>query len=254
MGWQGRKIWLVGASEGIGRELAKQLASKGASVAVSARNEERLKTLHASLEGEAHLYESMDVTDMASVAAAFHEIHNRWGHIDMLIYNAGAYTPMKAQELDAEDAWNVTNVNLGGAYRVLEKIIPTFVAQKSGHIALVASVAGYRGLPNAMGYGASKAAMQHLAENVKADLATTPIHVQMINPGFVKTRLTDKNDFDMPAMLAPEDAAKRIVDGLETPKTFDIHFPKRFTLWLKLMQFLPSGLYFWIMKHAVKNK
>jgi short-subunit dehydrogenase len=171
-------------------------------------------------------------------------LRNTWGIPDMVIYNAGAYDPMPATAFDLARVEQMIDVNLMGAVRVLHQIVEDMQATR-GTIALVGSVAGYRGLPKAMGYGLSKAALIHLAENLRQDAGKDGLRVQIINPGFVKTRLTEKNEFAMPCCITAEEAARYMVRGLEKG-IYEIHFPKRFTLLLKLLGLLPARLYFWI--------
>lgn len=247
MNLQGKHMWLVGASEGIGAELARLLAQAGAHVAVSARNAKKITVLVAGLAHGNHLALPMDVTNQQSIDQAWSELTTRWPGIDMMLYNAGTYEPMAAQQFDLDIAARIIDVNFSGCLRVLSHVLPYFIDAKKGHIALVGSVAGYRGLPSAIGYGASKAAMIHLAENLKADLAASSIQVQIINPGFVKTRLTDKNDFAMPCIITSEEAAQHILSGLQSQR-FEIHFPKRFSVFLKLISLLPPAIYFWLLK------
>lgn len=239
----GKKIWLVGASEGIGAVTAMQLAAAGAQLAVSARSAEKLDALVAQLPGAGHVAQALDVTSEESVRAAWNALVLLWGGIDIVIYNAGTYTPMSAKAFNLAATEQMVDVNFRGALRVLDCVIPGFVAKQGGQIVLVASVAAYRGLPRAIGYGASKAALLHLAENLAIDFSDTGIKVQVVCPGFVKTRLTEKNSFDMPFIMEADAAAKRIVDGLASSR-FEIHFPKRFSLILKTLQLLPHKLYF----------
>ena len=159
-----------------------------------------------------------------------------------MIYNAGAYESMNARALDAGRMDAMLDVNYRGAVRMLEHVLPHFLARNAGRLVLVASVAAYRGLPNALGYGASKAALLHLAQNLRADLLDTGITVQVVNPGFVRTRLTAKNTFSMPFLLEPEAAARQLIAGMEGGR-FEIHFPKRFTCVMKVLRLLPQGLY-----------
>ena len=201
--WQGKRYWLVGASEGLGREVAFCLSRAGAEVIVSAISEDRLKELVAALPGKAS-YIAVDVADRAAVEAAAKEA----GDIDGVVYLAGVYGPMKAQEWDNEKADMMGEVNFLGASRVVGSVIKDMVAKEAGHIVLVGSLSGFRGLPGAIGYSASKAGLMSLAESMQADLRTSPIEVQLINPGFIKTRLTDKNDFTMPFIMSAPDAAK----------------------------------------------
>ena len=238
-----QRIWLVGASEGIGAELARILARQGARLALSARSESMLQTLAAELGADRHLVLPLDVTNMNSIRAAWLDLKTAWDGVDTLIYNAGVYEPMGAKALDIAQAERMVEVNFGGALRVLSLILDGFVQRNAGHIVLVGSLAGYRGLPKAIGYGASKAALIHLAENLRVDLADTNIKVQLVSPGFVRTRLTNKNDFAMPFLLEPDDAARRIVAGMATNR-FEIHFPWPLALAFKALRLLPAWLYF----------
>lgn len=238
---QNKRIWLIGASEGIGAALAKQLAAEGATLIISARNAERLEALKSELPGTGHQAIAVDVTVLEQIQQAWQSLAA--APPDITIYNAGTYTPMDAQHLELAAAESMIDVNLRGAFRMVSVVLPTYLQRNAGHLVLVGSVAGYRGLPSAMGYGASKAGIMHLAENLKADLKKTNIRVQLVSPGFVKTRLTDMNDFAMPCIITAERAAQYIVDGLQSSR-FEIHFPKRFSYVLKLLQLLPAWLYF----------
>lgn len=245
--FSGKHIWIIGASEGIGAALALRLAEQGARLTLSARNEEKLKQLLARFPDSGHRAIPIDVTDEKSVARAWAALNESSPPLDMVIYNAGTYEPMDAEHFNLAQVEHMLDVNFRGALRALAYVLPDFIVRNTGRIALVGSVAGYRGLPASIGYGASKAAMIHLAENLKADLAKTNIRVQIINPGFVETRLTAKNDFAMPAMISPEKAAAYIMDGLASSR-FEIHFPKRFSLILKFLSLLPSPLYFQLLR------
>jgi short-subunit dehydrogenase len=243
--WQGRRVWLIGASEGIGAALAKALAAAGAQLLLSARNAERLRGLLAELPGAGHCAVPMDVRAPASVAEAWAAVSE--AAPDIVLYNAGAYEPMGARAFDLAKAEQMMDVNFHGALRVLSHVLPFFLERQAGHLVLVASVAAYSGLPNAIGYGASKAALLHLAENLQADLDGSAIKVQVVNPGFVKTRLTDKNDFPMPCIITPEEAATAMMRGMASGD-FEIHFPKRFTYVLKTLRLLPYRLYFTLLR------
>ena len=236
--WQGKRYWLVGASEGLGREVAFCLSRAGAEVIVSARSEDRLKELVAELPGKAS-YITVDVTDRAAVEAAAKEA----GALDGIVYLAGVYWPMKAQEWDNEKADLMGEVNFLGASRVVGSVIKDMVAKDAGHIVLVGSLSGFRGLPGAIGYCSSKAGMMALAESMQADLCTSPIEVQLINPGFIKTRLTEKNDFNMPFIMSPEDAAKEVFDHMNTDN-FKKSFPMMFSWVFRLSQFMPDWMYY----------
>lgn len=236
--WQGKRYWLVGASEGLGREVAHCLSRAGAEVIVSARSEDRLKELVAELPGKAS-YITVDVSDRAAVEAAAKQA----GVLDGIVYLAGVYWPMKAQEWDNEKADLMGEVNFLGASRVVGSVIKDMVAKNAGHIVLVGSLSGFRGLPGAIGYCSSKAGMMALAESMQADLRTSPIEVQLINPGFIKTRLTEKNDFNMPFIMSPQDAAKEVFEHMNTD-TFKKSFPMMFSWVFRLSQFMPDWMYY----------
>lgn len=236
--WQGKRYWLVGASEGLGREVAFCLSRAGAEVVVSARSEDRLKALVEELPGKAS-YITVDVADRAAVEAAATEA----GDLDGVVYLAGVYWPMKAQEWDNEKADMMGEVNFLGASRVVGSVIKEMVSKDAGHIVLVGSLSGFRGLPGAIGYCSSKAGMMSLAESMQADLRTSPIEVQLINPGFIKTRLTEKNDFNMPFIMSPEDAAKEVFEHMNTD-TFKKSFPMMFSWVFRLSQFMPDWMYY----------
>lgn len=236
--WQGKRYWLVGASEGLGREVAFCLSRAGAEVIVSARSEDRLRELVAELPGKAS-YIAVDVADRSAVEAAAAKA----GDLDGVIYLAGVYWPMKAQEWDNEKADMMGEVNFLGASRVVGSVIKDMVAKNAGHIVLVGSLSGFRGLPGAIGYSSSKAGMMALAESMQADLRRSPIDVQLINPGFIKTRLTDKNDFNMPFIMSPQDAAKEVFEHMNTD-TFKKSFPMVFSWVFRLSQFMPDWMYY----------
>jgi NAD(P)-dependent dehydrogenase (short-subunit alcohol dehydrogenase family) len=239
--WTGRRCWLIGASSGIGAATARRLLERGARVAVSARNRAALDEVIAGRPNG--LAFAADVTQAESLVAARAGIEAAWGGIDLVMLLAGAYTPVRAWELTAEKARSHVEVNLLGVYNALAAVLPGFLERRAGGIAIVSSVAGYRGLPKALVYGPSKAALINLAETLYLDLAPRGVAVYVIDPGFVATPMTAQNDFAMPALLTPEVAAAQIVGGLERGR-FEIHFPKRFTLWLKLLRVLPYRLYF----------
>lgn len=244
--WSGKRVWLVGASSGIGAALAGELARRGARVALSARSVDKLRAL--GIEGAVLL--PCDATDTASLAGARKSLFAAWRGVDLVIYLAGDYVPMRAGDFDLAVAEKVVTVNFNRAMRLAATVLPDL--QAGGGIVFVASVAGYRGLPKALAYGPGKAALIHFAECLHLDLAPQGIGVWVINPGFVATPLTAKNDFAMPALLTPEQAALATVDGLETGK-FEIHYPKRFTRVMKLLALLPYGLYFPLVRRLTGN-
>jgi len=235
--WRGRRVWLVGASAGIGAAMARELAGRGASLALSARSADKL--LELGIDGALIL--PCDATDVASLAAARRALLATWGAVDLVIYLAGDYVPMQVEGFDLTRAEQVVAVNFNGAMRLAATVLPDL--QPGGGIAFVASVAGYRCLPKALCYGPGKAALIHFAECLHLDLEARGIGVWTINPGFVQTRLTARNDFAMPALLTPEAAASAAIDGFRTGH-FEIHFPKRFTRVMKLLSLLPYRWYF----------
>ncbi len=230
--WTGKRVWLVGASSGIGAALARELARRGARLALSARSADKLRALDLA---DALLL-PCDATDGGSLAAARQALLGAWGGVDLVVYLAGDYVPMRAEGFDLAVAEKVIEVNFNGALRLAATVLPSLAP--GGGIAFVASVAGYRGLPNALAYGPGKAALIHFAECLYLDLHPQGIGVWVINPGFVATQLTAKNDFAMPALLTPEQAATATVDGF-AQGDFEIHFPKRFTRVMKLLAHLP---------------
>ena len=239
-GWNARRVWVIGASTGIGRATAQVLLRRGARVAVSARSAQGLQSIDGAL------VLPLDVTDAAAVHDAMQRLMHDWGGLDLLLYCAGTYQPMRATAFNLASALQHDDVNYRGALHALAAVLPVLTAQRAGHIALVSSVAGLGGLPQALAYGPTKAALINLAETLYIDLHDAGIGVHVINPGFVETPLTAQNTFAMPALISPEQAADAIVAGLEAGQ-FDMHFPRRFTLWLKLLRLLPRGLYFRIV-------
>lgn len=235
--WQGRRVWLVGASSGIGAALARELAGRGARLALTARNADKLRALNLA---DALLLPG-DATSASVLAELRAQLLAAWGGIDLVVYLAGDYVPMRAATFDLPVAERVVEVNFNAAMRLAATVLPDLTA--GGGIAFVASVAGYRGLPKALCYGPGKAALIHFAEVLHLDLMLQGIGVWVINPGFVATQLTAKNDFSMPALLTPEQAALATVDGFKSGN-FEIHFPKRFTRLMKLFAHLPYRWYF----------
>ncbi|MGE0355636.1 MAG: SDR family NAD(P)-dependent oxidoreductase [Burkholderiales bacterium] len=247
--WKDKRCWIVGASTGIGAALAERLSGEGARVALSARRAEPLAKMASRIGKARALALPLDITDAPALEAAAGRITDAWGGIDLVVVMAGEYKPMRAWELDLGAARAMVDVNLMGSYNALAATIPRLIAQGSGTIALVSSVAGYRGLPKSLVYGPTKAAMINLAETLYLDLSPKGLGVCVVNPGFVKTPMTAVNEFRMPALIEPEEAAEEIVAGLERGE-FEIHFPKRFTRWLKLLRLLPYGRYFPAVRKA----
>jgi NADP-dependent 3-hydroxy acid dehydrogenase YdfG len=246
--WQGRRVWLIGASSGIGLACAKALHAAGAKLVISARDVSLLSEWTDQCNQHEVTVEllSLDVTDALQVKYAMREVAAH-GPLDLLLYCAGHYRAHRATAFDLNDMLRHQDVNYSGLLRVLDVALPVFLQQGFGHISLVSSVAGWRGLPNGLAYGPTKAAVTHLAETLYMDLQDKGIGVSLINPGFVATPLTAQNNFEMPALISPEQAATAMMAGW-AEGLFDIHFPKRFTLWLKLMRLLPYRLYFALVR------
>ncbi len=236
--WQGKRYWLVGASEGLGREVSFTMSRAGAEVIVSARSEDRLKSLVDELPGKAS-YVTVDVADRLSVEAAAKEI----GDVDGIVYLAGVYWPMSVHEWDTEKAEMIGEVNFLGATRVVGSVIKDMLAKNAGHIVLIGSLSGFRGVAGAFAYCSSKAGMMSLAESIYADLHKTPIQVQLVNPGYIKTRLTDMNDFTMPFIMTPEEAAQEVFEHMNTD-SFKKSFPMVFSWLFRLSQFTPDWLHY----------
>ena len=236
--WTGKRYWLVGASEGLGRELAKILSAHGAEVIVSARSQDRLKSLVGELTTKGS-YVTVDVSDRAAVEAAAAQI----GHVDGVVYLAGVYWPMKASAWDNARADMMGEINYLGASRVVGAVIGQMVKRGKGHVVLTGSLSGFRGLPGAIGYCASKAGVMALAESMQADLRTSKVEVQLVNPGFIKTRLTEKNDFAMPFIMEPDEAA-RIMFAHMNGGGFKKSFPRVFSWVFRLSQFMPDWMYY----------
>ncbi|OJX32730.1 MAG: short-chain dehydrogenase [Burkholderiales bacterium 68-12] len=242
--WRGKRVWLVGASSGIGRALAGQLHARGAQVIVSARQQALLQAFAQAHPGSQAL--ALDVTDAQAVQQAATRLQAQ-APLDLVCYCAGHYAPMRADTLDLPELLRHQQVNLTGALHVLAAVVPGLLqgarAGRTPHLSLVASVAGWRGLPQGLAYGPTKAALINLAETLFLDLRPQGVGVSVVNPGFVDTPLTRQNDFAMPALLTPEQAAQAMLRGWARGD-FELHFPRRFTLWLKLLRVLPYRWYF----------
>jgi short-subunit dehydrogenase len=247
--WQGRTVWLIGASSGIGQALAHELHGLGARVVVSARNAQSLNDFVKTHQGSVAV--PLDATDAAAVrraAALLQGDHT----LDLVCYCAGHYRPMRATAIDLSEMLRHQRVNVEGALNVLASTVPEMLQLRHGHISLVSSVAGFRGLPKSLAYGPTKAALNNLAEALYLDLQPHQIGVSLITPGFVATPLTAQNDFTMPAVITPDVAAKAIVDGWGRGD-FHLHFPRRFTHVMKLLRLLPYRLYFPLVRRLTKT-
>jgi NADP-dependent 3-hydroxy acid dehydrogenase YdfG len=249
--FSGKKVWVIGASSGIGEACAKALILKGSKVALSSRRAERLNDIAAKGAADQTLVVPMDVTNDEQFQSAYNLIQDAWGGIDLLLFVSGVYTPLRADHFDIQVAEKTIDANLLGPMRAVALVVPSMLQAHSGHIAIVGSVAGYSGLPKALAYGPSKAAIINFCENLYYDLLPTGVSVHMISPGFVATEATAQNDFEMPALISAEEAAQEILDGIQKGE-FDIHFPKRFSRFLKFLRILPYPIYFWIVRRFVK--
>jgi short-subunit dehydrogenase len=238
MTFEGKRYWLVGASDGLGEALAHRLNRAGAEVILSARSAEKLERVAAELPGRCTI-QPVDIADSEDVRRAAQAV----GPIDGLVLLAGVYWPFGAQDWNAEQATAMADINFTGFVRVLGETLPQFTDRGTGHIVITSSLTAFRGLPNSAGYTASKAATLSLAECLYADLRKTDIRVQVLLPGFIKTRLTDKNDFKMPFLMTPEDAAQSMFEFMCTDR-FKKSFPAAFSLLFRAAQFLPDSLYY----------
>jgi NAD(P)-dependent dehydrogenase (short-subunit alcohol dehydrogenase family) len=238
--WRGKTVWLVGASSGIGQATAHALHEAGAKVVVSARNGAALAAFVGAHPGAQAL--TLDASDAAAVKAAAQSLLAH-GPLDLMMYCAGYYKELRATGFDLAEMLRHQQVNYTGALYLLDAVLPAMLQRGSGHISLIGSVAGYRGLPNSLAYGPTKAALINLAETLYLDLQASGVGVSLINPGFVETPLTASNQFSMPALISPAQAASDILAGWAKGE-FEIHFPKRFTRWMKMLRVLPYALYF----------
>jgi NAD(P)-dependent dehydrogenase (short-subunit alcohol dehydrogenase family) len=246
----GPLAWVTGASSGIGRALAQRLAREGWRVAVSARSADRLDELAREQPGRIFAF-PLDITDQDAVGRTVAAICNRLGAIDMAVLNAGTYEPIWANNLDFAGFAKTFSVDLVGTVACLCAVAPAMISAGRGHIAVTGSMTGYFGLPSAAAYGASKAALNNLCEALRPDLARYGVALTIINPGFVKTPLTDLNTFSMPFLVPLDEATDRIVEGLKSRK-FEIAFPWRLGLALRLLRLLPRSLQFAITRRMLR--
>jgi NADP-dependent 3-hydroxy acid dehydrogenase YdfG len=249
--FSGKRVWVIGASSGIGEACAKALLNKGAKVAISSRRAERLNQIALNGESGQTLVIPLDVTNDEQLQDGYKTILSAWDGIDLLLFVSGMYVPLRADNFDIKIAEQTIDANLLGPMRAVALVIPEMLRARTGHIAIVGSVAGYSGLPKALAYGPSKAAIINFCENLYYDLLPTGVSVNMISPGFVATEATAQNDFEMPALISAEQAADEILMGIQKGE-FDIHFPKRFSRFLKFLRILPYPIYFWIVRRFVK--
>ena len=245
-----KTIWITGGSTGIGKALALKFANKGWNVAISARRENLLKEI-ADTNANISSF-PLDVTDKSKCKEVFEEIKKKFENIDICFFSTGTWNPKKEKDIDVEQIEDVFKINFFGTLNSIKAVEEYFKNKKSGKIAIVSSIAGYRGLPNSTGYGPSKSALNNLAESLYFDFGRSNVRVCLISPGFIKTPMTDKNDFKMPFLKTAEYAADKIYDGLVNKNIFEIHFPKSLTLILKFFSLLPSKLYFSLIGKMTK--
>jgi NAD(P)-dependent dehydrogenase (short-subunit alcohol dehydrogenase family) len=249
MDFQGKNVWIIGASSGIGRALAMTLARRGARVAISSRRAEALEEIKKAI-GPQHIVVPCDVTDAQSLKDAVQKTQERLDVIHSVIFLSATYAPGSVLSVPMTEVRRVFDTNILAPFALAQEIIPVLRFQREGQLAFCASVAGYRGLPNGQPYAASKAALISLAETLRAEEAPHGIDIRVINPGFVDTPMTSKNLFAMPLLQTPEKAARAIADGL-SGSHFEIHFPPLFTYGMKLLRLLPDFIYFRLMRRLV---
>ncbi len=237
-----KTIWITGGSTGIGKALAIKFASKGWNVAISARRIELLNELSNTYENISSF--PLDVTDKTECKKVFDEIKNKFEDVDICFFSTGTWNPKKEKDINIEQMEEVFKINFFGTVNSIKAVEQYFKDKKRGIITIVSSIAGYRGLPNSTGYGPSKSALNNLAESLYFDFKRSNVRICLVSPGFIKTPMTDKNNFKMPFLKTPEYAADQIYDGLVNKNVFEIHFPKTLTIILKLFSFLPSKIYF----------
>tara|TARA_B100001540_G_scaffold309246_1_gene325143 strand:+ start:1341 stop:2093 length:753 start_codon:yes stop_codon:yes gene_type:complete len=243
-------IWITGASSGIGKALALKFANEGWQVAASARSENLLKIISESNKNITSF--PLDVTNGENCKEIFEQIKNKYESINICFFSTGTWDPKKEKDIDIDQMKKVMNVNFFGTLNCIKAVEKYFKEKNNGHISIVSSIAGYRGLPNSTGYGASKAALNNLAESLYFDFGRYNVRVSLVSPGFIKTPMTDKNEFKMPFLKTAEYAADKIYKGLINSSSFEIDFPKELTLILKFLKILPDSLYFKLIRKLTK--
>ena len=245
-----KKIWITGASSGIGKALAEKFANENWKVAISARRENLLNEIAKNENISAF---PLDVTDDQKVREVFSNILKEFKDIDLCVFSSGAYDPKLEKEINKDQIKKIMNINFFGVLNCIKATEEYFKNRKKGHLSIVSSIAGYRGLPNSSGYGPSKAALTNLTESLYFDFKKHNVRISLISPGFIKTPLTDKNEFSMPFIKSPEFAAEKIFSGLTKSKAFEIHFQKELTLILKFLRVLPYRIYLFLIDKGVKR-
>ena len=243
-------IWITGASTGIGRALAIKFAGKGWIVAASARRENLLKELN---QINKNIYPfPLDVTNIDQCKIVSKDILEQFKNIEICVFCTGIHDPKSERSLNLEKVKNIMEVNFFGTVNSINAIYDYFKKNKSGHISMVSSVAGYRGLPAGGAYCASKSALTTFAESLYFDMKRSNVRVSVVHPGFIKTPMTDQNDFPMPMIKSPEFAADEMFKGLTKSNAFEIHFPKQFTFIMKILKIMPNWLYLKLIKRGMK--
>ncbi len=249
--WRNRRVWVIGASSGIGAAFASALLERGARVALSARSQTALDAIASNFAPDHARVVPLDVRDVSQLQSASQTLIEAWGGYDLVVYCAGSYSPQRAWDFKLDAVRDMFAINVEGVYACLSVVIPQLLKRGNGGVGIVGSVAGYSGLPKSLGYGPTKAALLNLCESLYLDLAPKNIGVYAISPGFVRTRLTNQNDFAMPALMEVEDAATAMIRGFERGE-FEIHFPKRFSWFMKTLRYLPYRLFFPLAGRAAK--
>jgi len=243
-------IWITGGSSGIGKALAYKFANEGWQVALSARREELLNEISES-NNNIHSF-PLDVLDVEKCKEVFNKIVSKFENIDIAVFSTGIHDPNSERKLNLESIRKIMETNFFGTMNSINSVYNYFKEKKSGHISIVSSVAGYRGLPIAGAYCASKSALISYAESLYFDMKRFNVRVSVINPGFIKTPMTDQNPFPMPMIVSPEFAAEEMFKGLTKSKSFEIHFPKKFTFIMKILKIMPNWLYLKLIKKGMK--
>jgi short-subunit dehydrogenase len=245
-----KKIWITGASSGIGKALSEKFASEGWKVAISARRKEILDEMAKTKNIFSY---PLDITNQDQTNNVFSKIINDFNNLDLCVFSSGTYDPKLEQEINIKQNKFVMDTNFFGVLHCIKSVEKYFKEKKNGHISIVSSVAAYRGLPNSSGYGPSKAALTNLTESLYFDFKKHNVRISLVSPGFIKTPLTDKNEFPMPFIKSPEFAAEKMFNGLTKSKSFEIHFPKTLTILLKIFRILPYKIYLFLIDKAVKR-
>ena len=245
-----KKIWITGASSGIGKALAEKFAAEGWKVAASARRKEILD----KMSGHENIFSyPLDVTNQDQIKNSFEKIIEDFKGLNLCVFSSGTYDPKLEQEINVVQNKFVMETNFFGVLYCIKAVENYFKNKKDGHISIVSSIAAYRGLPNSSGYGPSKAALTNLTESLYFDFKKYNVRISLVSPGFIKTPLTDKNEFSMPFIKSPEFAAEKMFNGLTKRKAFEIHFPKALTILLKIFRILPYKIYLFLIDKCVKR-